>query len=307
MTLLMAICWLILAGYMNSTAIVDTSTLLTKNAQGYKWNLTFLKENPKNLFFFPEDHNSTALHVAHCITGQLRTLYFPSVYLNYKSWVVDPLKVPSKLFFVVTNETTDKYKPAFDHLKPTEILYTPVDSFSNGTFSSDAPDVKYKHREQFLKRAVCYELVLRFERRAAGLIRFSHIITTRPDVLLKPFGPASTWPRDQVVIPRRIGSGGSGVIDIMAVVPRGVANRIFIRVVKGDFERYMNRSLHVGDQCWNFFLRQSDVARNYSRIDYHIIRDRAKLKKIDRQREGMRKSIRSLEEVPPKTIIHLLE
>mmetsp|Transcript_6908 Transcript_6908/g.16885 ORF Transcript_6908/g.16885 Transcript_6908/m.16885 type:complete len:342 (-) Transcript_6908:60-1085(-) len=259
------------------------------------WNLTFLNDSPSLV----PTGGPPDLHVAHCMAGELRSLYFRSVYKSYKKAVINSLDAPSKLF-IITNaeESTERYKPAFDYLQPDVLLHISHDELQKSNLHFEGSPERCTF--QYSKYAICYEIVRRHERHQRSL--FSHIIITRPDVLMRPVGPAASWRRDFFMAPptmytlgqrpwppvskvlaRSLGSTGfprpwryrRRVTEIFNIVPRGVAHGLFAFLTRPvlpglptgpDADR-------TGDRIWFEILKVCNITISWHPLEYHIVRD----------------------------------
>eukprot|EP00187_Rhodella_violacea_P009585 CAMPEP_0174899866 /NCGR_PEP_ID=MMETSP0167-20121228/28970_1 /TAXON_ID=38298 /ORGANISM="Rhodella maculata, Strain CCMP736" /LENGTH=300 /DNA_ID=CAMNT_0016141021 /DNA_START=43 /DNA_END=942 /DNA_ORIENTATION=+ len=164
-----------------------------RNVVVRSWNLTFLEEDPPEIPAGPPPE----LHVAHCFAGQLRSLYLRSVYTSYKESVVDSLEAPSKLFFVASGpeQNPGRYRQAFTYLDPFAVVYVSKEQI----ISSNLKSPSFPNQYQITKYAICFELVRRYETLLGSL--FSHVIITRPDVLMRPVGPAREWRNGMFMAP----------------------------------------------------------------------------------------------------------
>jgi len=257
-----------------------------------QWNLTFPKD-PSAVARPPDPPN---LRVAHCIAGDLRSLWLPSVYISYKRWAMEPLKAPSKLFYVVNYPPLSnftRYKAAFDHLRPEKILFVKRDDVMNSNlrYENYAP---YHRFYQYVKYSLCFELVRRYERSSLNGTLFSHIILTRPDALILPFGPVSAWRRDMIMAPpteyqlkdppvpieveqkwAQKGRGRDQLTEIINIVPRRVAHTLFSLLLKPPLPKMMKpgSNFNRGDNVWFELVRRAGLNHSFHPIEYHLVRD----------------------------------
>jgi len=262
------------------------------------WNLTFLNDSPSVV----PPGGPPDLHVAHCMAGELRALYFPSVYKSYKVSVIDSLEAPSKLFIIANAEkSTERYQPAFDHLQPAELLFVSHDELERSNLNVEGSPERCTF--QYSKYAVCYEIVRRHERHQNHL--FSHIVITRPDALLRPVGPAAKWRLDLFMAPptgythgeearwppvskvlgRSLGDAKfpgprryrRRVTEVFNIVPRGVAHGLFAFLARpaGLAEGLPKspRGDRTGDRVWFEILKFCNITISWHPIEYHIVRD----------------------------------
>jgi len=269
------------------------------------WNLTFLAEPPPDI----PPRGLPPLHVAHCISGQLRSLYLRSVYTTYKHAVIDSLEAPSKLFVVATAPGLNlpRYDAALAYLDPAAVIHVSKSDVLGSNLMKGSPVTLAARRMfQIVKYVVCFELVRRYERLQDGL--FSHVIITRPDVLMRPVGPAREWRHDMFMAPPTeythgfrekspydfanhtlpvstvlgesfgdVGFPGSGryprrVTEIFNVVPRGVADGLFRCLLRPRLPRDF-RGDGTGDRMWFGVLEWCNVSISWHPMEYHLVRD----------------------------------
>jgi hypothetical protein len=113
--------------------------------------------------------------VAHCITGQARTMDHPMIYQNFRDHVLHRIGAPSDVYFVIDhNRTTsiDLYHPKKVH------IIEKVDS-------------------QYERWLICMGMILEAE--ATESIKYSHVIINRPDqVVLQDVPPIENFPNHSV-------------------------------------------------------------------------------------------------------------
>eukprot|EP00187_Rhodella_violacea_P000438 CAMPEP_0174886144 /NCGR_PEP_ID=MMETSP0167-20121228/1415_1 /TAXON_ID=38298 /ORGANISM="Rhodella maculata, Strain CCMP736" /LENGTH=294 /DNA_ID=CAMNT_0016122027 /DNA_START=151 /DNA_END=1035 /DNA_ORIENTATION=- len=253
-----------------------------------EWNLTFLKDPPS----LSRPLDPAILRVAHCITGELRSLKLPSVYTSYKRWAIEPLKAPSTLFFVVNSlpeSNLTGYKAAFDHLRPAKILLVTREDVVESNLRYE--NISDWHRFfQYAKFSLCFELVRRYERSSLKGALFSHIILTRPDVLLHPFGPASSWRRDTMMVPptefmqktppdpveKDLTPAGRRffLTEIINIVPRRLAHQLFSFLLEPHLPKEKPYAKYTfGDRVWSELVFMAGLNLSYHPIEYHLVRD----------------------------------
>mmetsp|Transcript_19541 Transcript_19541/g.48760 ORF Transcript_19541/g.48760 Transcript_19541/m.48760 type:complete len:299 (-) Transcript_19541:192-1088(-) len=262
-----------------------------------------------NLSFFiepdpPRPSHPIPLLVAHCITGQHRTLAMRSVFTGYKKNAVDALEAESRLFYVLSVAEThvpERYQTVWETMRPEKVLWIAEGAIPE---SNLGPLCLVLWRcKQFLRMAVCFELVRRDERKNSRL--FSHVLLTRPDAFFpRSIGPAKLWRTDMVMTPfyefavrgKELGlenvsiaepiylswpenRSHSGVCDILNIVPRSVAHELFVNVVELQMPR--DRWLWNGDGTWRTILDRANLTLSHHGIDLYVMALCACLKDLE--------------------------
>jgi len=271
--------------------LIATEPVLSNDASGKPfYYLSFLTEPDP-----PRPSQRPPLHVAHCITGKPRTLVLPSVYSGYKAAAIDTLEAESKLFYVLSkteSRAQDRYGQVWEKMRPEQVVWITEGDIYKSNLGPRC--LGYRRCKQFLKMAVCFELVRRYEREK--LMLFSHILLARPDVFLpRGIGPARLWRTDMAMTPfYEFGLRGkdlglenvsiatpiyvswpenrshSGVCDVVNIVPRGVAHDLFASAVEVRLRE--RREEWNGDDTWRVILDGANLTLSHHGIDYRIIR-----------------------------------
>lgn len=112
--------------------------------------------------------------VAHCFTGQVRTLAHPMIYQNYEAHILSKIGADSDIFFAIEKETN-----ATDIFHPTNIK---IDSTTTW---------------QYDRWGACLEMVKQEEVKQNK--EYSHIIITRPDlVILQDIPTVDDFPEETI-------------------------------------------------------------------------------------------------------------
>jgi hypothetical protein len=113
--------------------------------------------------------------VAHCITGQIRTMDHPMIWQNFRDHVLNRIGAPSHVFFVIdtnTSSTMELYQPKRVHIVPM------VES-------------------QYERWSLCMKMILEVE--ATENVQYSHVIINRPDqMVLQDLPSVDTFPNHSV-------------------------------------------------------------------------------------------------------------
>lgn len=136
--------------------------------------------------------------------GDARTLWYPEVYQNYRSNVVDALDTDQELFLITSNGTTH-HDEDLSSLTTPKSRYNEAISYLNFTaviWMDEMKKVKLVDEQfcpQYNRWPLCVELVERREREISDGFQFTHILRSRPDlVMLKKLPPYDDLPDDEI-------------------------------------------------------------------------------------------------------------
>jgi len=139
--------------------------------------------------------------------GDARTLWYPEVYQNYRSNVVDALDTDQELFLITSNGTTH-HDEDLSSLTTPKSRYNEAISYLNFTaviWMDEMKKVKLVDEQfcpQYNRWPLCVELVERREREISDGFQFTHILRSRPDlVMLKKLPPYDDLPDDEIGLP----------------------------------------------------------------------------------------------------------